>query len=112
MLELYRVAGNVDHHLMQRLEEKCQNKGTSGSGTKHAKISDNELNAHLLCLLACLPCANALRVQSSRQAVEPVNLIRSSWRTSAPLCKRFTAPYVFSIQIYLVRGSLRPLRDP
>lgn len=51
MLELYRVAENVDQHLMQRLEEKCQNKGTSGSGSRHTRnISDNELNARLLCL--------------------------------------------------------------
>lgn len=37
MLQLYRVAENVDQHLMQRLEDKCQNKGTSGSGSKHTK---------------------------------------------------------------------------
>lgn len=61
--------------------------------------------------LACLPCANVLRVESSRLTVEPVNLILSSRRTSAPLCEQFTAPYVFSIKIYLVRGLVRPLRD-
>lgn len=37
MLQLYRVAENVDQHLMQRLEDKCQNKGTAGSGSKHTK---------------------------------------------------------------------------
>lgn len=75
--------------------------------------SVNSFYADCVCVsLTCLPRVKALRVKSSRQTKEPVNLILSSRRTSAPLCEQFTAPYVFSIQIYLVRGSVRPLRDP
>lgn len=84
-----------------------------GSGSIHHKTfqSMNFMHTYRVSL-ACLPCANVLRVESSRQTVEPVNLILSWRRTSAPLCERFTTPYVFSIQIYLARDWVRPLRDP
>lgn len=84
-----------------------------GSGSIRHKTFQSMNFMYTYCVsLASLLCANVLRVESSRQTVEPVNLILSLRRTSAPLCERFTAPYVFSIQIYLVRGSVRPLRDP
>lgn len=110
----YRVPESADRHLTQRLKNEYQSK--AASARLWLDTSQKHFRLWTLCTLtvslACLPPVNVLRVESSRQTVESVNLILSSRRTSAPLCERFTAPYVFSIQIYLVRGSVRPLRDP